>query len=84
MSPGIGLTPPPSAMGTWTTGPPSRSSTPATTGSPQAWAAATAVLLARHGKRALSYVLVVRVQMGVAVTHLADFKKAYFGLKAIP
>lgn len=45
---------------------------------------ATAVLIARHNKRALSYVLVVQVQMGVARTYLADFKKAYFGLKAIP
>jgi len=45
---------------------------------------ATAVLIARHNKRALSYVLVVQVQMGVAMTYLADFKKAYFGLKAIP
>ncbi len=45
---------------------------------------ATAVLMARHAKRALSYVLVVRVQIGVATTYLADFKKAYFGLKAIP
>jgi len=45
---------------------------------------ATAVLIARHGTRALSYVLVVRVQIGVATTYLADFRKAYFGLKAIP
>lgn len=45
---------------------------------------ATAVLIARHGKRSLSYVIVVRVRMGVAVTYLTDFKKAYFGLKAIP
>lgn len=45
---------------------------------------ATAVLIARHGKRALSYVLVVRVHIGVATTYLADFKKAYFGLRARP
>jgi len=44
----------------------------------------TGVLIARHAKRALSYVLLVRVQLGVATTYLADFKKAYFGLKAIP
>lgn len=46
--------------------------------------AATAVLLARHAKRALSYVLVVQVHISVATTYMADFKKAYFGLKAIP
>jgi hypothetical protein len=45
---------------------------------------ATAVLIARHATRALSFVLVVRVQIGVATTYLADFKKAYFGLRAIP
>lgn len=45
---------------------------------------ATAVLIARHQTRALSYVLVVRVQIGVATTYLADFKKAYLGLKATP
>ena len=45
---------------------------------------ATAVLIARHGKRALSYALVVRVHIGVATTYLADFKKAYYGLKALP
>ncbi len=45
---------------------------------------ATGVLISRHAKRALSYALVVRVQIGVAMKYLPDFKKAYFGLKAIP
>ena len=45
---------------------------------------ATGVLLARHGKRALSYILVVTVHIGVATRYLRDFQKAYLGLKAIP
>jgi hypothetical protein len=45
---------------------------------------ATGVLLARHAKRALSYVLVVTVHIGVATRYLPDFKQAYLGLKAIP
>ncbi|MFH2005481.1 MAG: hypothetical protein ABI333_02730 [bacterium] len=44
----------------------------------------SSVLLARHQKRALSYVLLVEAQMGVAVTYAAAFKKAFLGLKAIP
>jgi len=45
---------------------------------------AASVVLARHQKRALSYVLMVNVHMGVAMTYASSFKKAFLGLKAVP
>jgi hypothetical protein len=42
----------------------------------------TAALVARHGRRALSYVIVVQAPMAVAIRHLADFQKALRSMKA--